>query len=1212
MSNDMVAQIAVTADSSGVEAGVGRVKRSLAELGSAAKVAGDEMGKAGDQMQKAGDQMEASGGRAERSGGRMEKSSDQAARKMEQLTRSMQLSLQRQIAELEAGGKSSRQYVESLAQLRGVDVSALTPLLDKLDQLRKRTDDAKKAAESFSTGAKARADSFQSEQSALAVAEKSAISYESTFLRLKQSLIGAAAGFTVMGLIDTADSWGQVAIRVEQATKNQAEYNLVMQRTAQSAKETFRDVTEVRELYIRAGGSIRELGYSLSQTLDLTDSFSLLLVTNAASGERASAAISAYSKAIQTGRIDTDSWQAILAAMPTVIDKIAASTGLTAAEIKRLGIEGKLSLLDFNKTLIGTVEDNRKAAEAMPTAVRDAVQSFKTSFAEIIGWQNQAYGVTATLVKGMNLLGNNLDVVATAAGGLALVMGSRVVVSAGMATGAFLVQQVAVVQLGAAISGTSVASVAGLTAVSVASRAAAASFAFLMGPWGATLLLAGTAAAAFYSFRKSAVDLQQAIGDLNQPLDKLQERLDKLPEEKRISIILDFKDKVTQKATEAQQAYEGLGTAVLGTLMNSGASEAEIQKFHDRLVALKNDGGSLIPVLKDAAKAANLGGDIPRNWLTLAGNLREAQGAAETMRATAQGLTAGGGAGESDPAALLSKQAVAAAQASLTATTSYKSLAEQMAEVKKQGEDAQSALKGLEKTGQGASKEADQLRSRIGGLDDALKRLKDQGSSSTKKTLSDALAIDLQVYQKQIEAASFVNAQAQKIMEARRSAGQLDDAEYYAARAAFINLEADAQERLLKLQLERYKQETVTKDNRLQIVKGIEETEAKLGKASAERGAALEVLGIQQDAALKAQESSLQAATQAAQEYLDTLQRGFSRDVAAVGMGTVRRSEMAGKQQIEDRYASQRLALANERAKSVSDANGELTAAQRKLYDDRLAAMNSAEQKALSAYEKGLEQRKVAEADWALGARSAFDDYQASAANVALMSADVFASAFSGMEDALVSFVMTGKGDFTSLANSVIADLVRIQIRANMVAMLGGNSGGGGILGTIFGGVMAVASPTALASSGMTVGGVDGMNGYSGGGYTGPGEKTKVAGLVHAGEVVWSQDDVSRAGGVAAVETMRLGMAVAQPSFSPQLAIASAGGPSSIKVELINSGQPMQVERTEATQGADGQVLLKAFLKEAVSGAVNEVSNQISGRYGAVDKSLQQRDRMGG
>lgn len=47
--------------------------------------------------------------------------------------------------------------------------------------------------------------------------------------------------------------------------------------------------------------------------------------------------------------------------------------------------------------------------------------------------------------------------------------------------------------------------------------------------------------------------------------------------------------------------------------------------------------------------------------------------------------------------------------------------------------------------------------------------------------------------------------------------------------------------------------------------------------------------------------------------------------------------------------------------------------------------------------------------------------------------------------------------------------------------------------------------------------------GFASGGYTGPGRKNDPRGVVHAGEVVWSQADIRRAGGVGTVEAMRRG-----------------------------------------------------------------------------------------
>ncbi len=51
--------------------------------------------------------------------------------------------------------------------------------------------------------------------------------------------------------------------------------------------------------------------------------------------------------------------------------------------------------------------------------------------------------------------------------------------------------------------------------------------------------------------------------------------------------------------------------------------------------------------------------------------------------------------------------------------------------------------------------------------------------------------------------------------------------------------------------------------------------------------------------------------------------------------------------------------------------------------------------------------------------------------------------------------------------------------------------------------------------------------GFADGGYTGAGRRDEPAGIVHRGEVVWSQQDVERAGGVSTVEAMRKGQMTA-------------------------------------------------------------------------------------
>lgn len=111
-----------------------------------------------------------------------------------------------------------------------------------------------------------------------------------------------------------------------------------------------------------------------------------------------------------------------------------------------------------------------------------------------------------------------------------------------------------------------------------------------------------------------------------------------------------------------------------------------------------------------------------------------------------------------------------------------------------------------------------------------------------------------------------------------------------------------------------------------------------------------------------------------------------------------------------------------------------------------------------SVYSATIIQAAVEEADrrlqvsrrWQDGIRRGLDSYAQDAVNVGAQIEGATVNAFRGMEDALASFVTTGKLSFRDFANSVIQDLVRIAIRTQITGPLAAGLFGG--LGGLFGG----------------------------------------------------------------------------------------------------------------------------------------------------------------
>lgn len=231
---------------------------------------------------------------------------------------------------------------------------------------------------------------------------------------LQKLLAGALTIQGVNSLVQMAEGYNEMAERVRMATTSQEEFDLVQQRLLSTANGTYRALSEAQELYIRTADSLRSMGYSTQAVLDITDSMSYAFVVNATSSDRANSAISAYTKSINKGRVESDAWESIIAAIPSVIDDVAAATARSAEEIRALGAAGKLTAQDLNKAFLQSLVENKEAANGMAVTVRDAFRSFSNSLSAYLGEANQASGATGVLATAIKGVGDNIDIVVSA------------------------------------------------------------------------------------------------------------------------------------------------------------------------------------------------------------------------------------------------------------------------------------------------------------------------------------------------------------------------------------------------------------------------------------------------------------------------------------------------------------------------------------------------------------------------------------------------------------------------------------------------------------------------------------------------------------------------------------------------------------------------------------------------------------------------------
>ncbi|UOO87500.1 tape measure protein [Neisseria arctica] len=204
--------------------------------------------------------------------------------------------------------------------------------------------------------------------------------------------------------------------------------------------------------------------------------------------------------------------------------------------------------------------------------------------------------------------------------------------------------------------------------------------------------------------------------------------------------------------------------------------------------------------------------------------------------------------------------------------------------------------------------------------------------------------------------------------------------------------------------------------------------------------------------------------------------------------------------------------------------------------------------------------------DYLGGAMDGIVSYQNQIGTVRKQVEDMVVGSLGTMENALVDFATSGKLSFKDMTASILKDLSRMLIRMALVRALQAAIGGSGYFDAGGGGHW----------SSIKVGGT-----YSDGGYTGPGGKYEPAGIVHRGEVVFSQEDVRRFGGVDRVEAMRLrgyasGGIVGQPSAKGQ----GLGGNTVINVTVNRDGSAESDVQSDIETGKALASFVKGQIEE--------------------------------
>lgn len=914
----------------------------------------------------------------------------------------------------------------------------------------------------------------------LELAQKKASGLTNAFSTAGVAIKGYIAALGVRDIIRMSDDYTQFTAQLKLATRGTQEYATAYKDVKRIATEAQADLSAVGILYARIATGTRELGISQQKVADINEVVNLSLKVSGATAEESASATLQLSQAFASGALRGEEFNAVNEAAPRLMKALADGMGVAQGSLKDLASEGKITSEVMANVLPKALEQLRKEAKSIDT-IGGSFVLLKNEIFELVGTGAEISGFSRVVSGGLKLIANNLTTVASIVGTLAL---------------AKFVSSLATMA-------------SGLRVVAAGAEAAGIALHASLGPIGlitAGLGLATMALVAYGRSSKTAAD--QNVIDLSKMKMGVEElveeyrKLNELQREQFINVKIEDLDSARQ---DVQKSVQDMVDALEPSMAKGAKGAAKFRaEFSKELSGIVADTGKtkqeLVQAIGDLVnKYAPLGkvsADYRAEMVALAakivenkGNVNTLSNELESLKKVTQEVTAASSelANIQPPAGMEKWDEYLA---SLTAARDMIGMnARELGEFKA----AQAGANDIQKEMAGiVSAEADEYTN----LQNAIK---DKQKDAANAAIENIRNLDLErqrvalLAQQMASVMAAARAFAQGNVSADVQAGVYASInEAYATYATALSVSAETEKQIARIQKNTVPGSKASKksggggaksDPAGDYLKQLNEQIALIGKQT-EYEKALANIQLGKYGALSQYQKD------------DILGKAQTLDLLKQAQEETEKYQAF----IEEITGEARLKEHEQQIQWLTRAwnEGRIGAEEYKKYVDELTAEYNESFTEMSEFAKEA------------------------SANIQNQLGDTLEKALSGNMDGILD-------DWLKMLQKMVAQAIATDL--NQALFGKGVTGSGDLLGGLLGGIGSLFGGSALGGASasspyMPAGGWGTFTGagsfFADGGYTGPGGKYDPAGIVHRGEVVWSQDDVRRHGGVSRVEAMRL------------------------------------------------------------------------------------------